>query len=200
MPTVPLCFPPTCKSGQLGVKGALNAADAGLLVIVGHETQNVRGQALAGVVADLVVLWEDRLGSEISVKGAGARLEFRFIDGEGQRRHGLPDFFPYFQRHFAFEDDVFGNIGLAVFLPHPRNQTLGQGGFIGLKQWGQHVRHVLAVRADEGRIGANYFGGLAVGQGSAVDVQDLAAHGLPLDGADGVLLGQRLEFLVADDL
>jgi hypothetical protein len=33
-----------------------------------------------------------------------------------------------------------------------------------------------------------------------VDVQDLAAHGLPLDGADGVLLGQRLEFLVADDL
>ncbi len=185
---------------SLELKDQLDAVEAGLLVVVGDVTQNVGGQALTGIEADLVVIGENRPWSGGCGRRPSGGGEPGFVDGRAEMGHGVLDFFPGVEGHFAFEDDVFGEVGFAVAGAKAREEAGGEERFIGSEQRGEGAGDLEAMVAEQGGVGANDLGGLAGGQGDAAAVEDLAASGFALDGADGVAEGQGLEFVMAQDL
>ena len=191
---------PAADAAEFGVKGQLDAVEAGLLVVVGDVTQNVGGEALTGIEADLVVIGENGLGAEVVVEGPLAEGQPGFVDGRAEMGHGELDFVPGVEGDFAFEDDVFGEVGFAVAGAKAREEAGGEERFIGAEQRGEGAGDLEAMVAEQGGVGADDLGGLAGGQGDAAAVEDLAASGFALDGADGVAEGQGLEFVMAQDL
>ena len=192
---------PAADAVELGIVFQLNAVHAGLILAIAADIpDDMRGEGLARIDALLVVGGENRPGVQRAGKQQIRALELGFVHAQGKGGHGLPDSIPGFQGGIVFEGRVVGKVGLAAGHDQARRQAIQQVLLVGFQHRGERAGHRGAEIAEHGRIGADQLAGDAGGQRVAADIQNLAAHGIAGDGANGVVGGQAQKLLVPDDL